>query len=138
MLSEVVTTFSTVFKGTPCGRARGPASVGSEYERGSRRKGVSKRRETRCRGRVDAGALAAGGRQPGPLPLALRAPARAAAATRSAPHRPAGGPRRYVPGDRADKSNRAVLPRQAILSPRKLPVKGAPAARPSAALRADP
>jgi hypothetical protein len=35
--------------------------------------------------------------------------------------------RHTPPGDRTCKSNQAVLPRRAIVSPRKLPVKGAPA-----------
>jgi hypothetical protein len=65
--------------------------------------------------------------------------ARAAAATRSAPHPPAGGPHRNAPlVRRTARASRAVLPCRVILSPRKLPVKGAPTARPSASLRADP
>jgi len=49
-------------------------------------------------------------------------------------------PSSRTPGHRTYKSNRAVLPRRAILSPRRLPVKGAPACglRVPCYARADP
>jgi len=74
------------------------------------------------------GALSAAGRQPGPLPPALprtgagrcrHAVSPAPARWRSPPSRP--------PGDRTCKSQPGGPPAPGILSPRKLPVKGAPA-----------
>jgi len=72
--------------------------------------------------------------------------ASSAAAHRRGPLPPRGHPRTRplavppsrTPGDRACKSQPGGPPAPGILSPRKLPVKGAPAAHPSAALRADP
>jgi hypothetical protein len=72
MLSDVVTTFSADFKGTPSGRARWPApapalSMGVDHLRGSE---VSSGRSAAWG--EGEGALAAVGRQPGPLPLGRR------------------------------------------------------------------
>jgi hypothetical protein len=128
---EAVTTFSTKsFKGTPSARQASSPRRGSKHGRGITGEGSE---ETAglppldCEG---AGAPAAGGRQPGPLPLALprtgagrcrNAVCPAPAGWRSPPSRTLGWPRLHErPGG---------PPAPGILSPRKLPVKGAPYGR---------
>src|SRR5262249_25478773 len=95
-------------------------------ERASPQRGADRRAGGPRRAGVEA-ALAVGRRQPGPLPSAARA--------RRGPLPPRGQPRtRPLAGPAVThplvisptRINRAGRPRPAILSPRKLPVKGAP------------
>jgi len=116
-----------VFKGTPCGRARRPASARALSVSADHRRGGSEGT------RPAAGAGEEGGTRRW---HAAAWPAASSAAahrhgrlppTRSAPHSPTGGPHRHAPPVTTPaRANRAALPREAILSPRKLPVKGAP------------
>jgi hypothetical protein len=74
------------------------------------------------------GALAAGGRQPGPAPLARQRTGAGPLPHRGQPRRPslAVPPSRAL-SDRDRTSSRGCPPAPGILSPRKLPAKGAPA-----------
>ena len=73
-------------KGTPCGRARQPASaVGSEHRRGSTEKERVNEREARRRGEGGRGPLTASGRQPGAAPQARSAHRRAPLPLRGQP-----------------------------------------------------
>jgi len=110
-----VTTFSTPSRAR-FRRTRRPAPAGSEQGRGSPERGKRGRAGVPAvSGIGETGVLAAGGRQPGPLPQARLA------------HRRGPLPRRHAPSvvPRLQEQP-GCPPAPGILSPRKLPVKGAP------------
>ena len=118
-VASVVTTICTPSRARPTGAPGGQRRQAPGHGRESRRWARNKR-EARSRGRGGKGHSPLVG---GSLARCLQrgsAPARAAAAVRSAPHLPAGGPRRHAPPVAAPaRAGRAVLPRRASLTPRK-------------------
>jgi hypothetical protein len=113
---ETVTSFSTASRAR-LRRARRPAWQGSEQGRGHQRGWVSERR-AHCRGGGGRGHSPLVGGRLAPRLQRAGAPARAAAATRSAPHPSPVVPAVTTPSC-ACKSCQVVLPRRAILPPCK-------------------
>ena len=137
---DVVTTFFTSSRARPAGAPSGQLRRGSERERGSPEGERVNGREARRRGQGWKGHPSAGGRQPGPLPLARQrtGAGRCRHAVSPAPARRRSSPSR-TPVTAPARASRAVLPRRATLTPRKDHHQGrAEGASPAAMAQAPP
>ena len=111
---NAVTTFSTSLQGHAFGAPGRPAPAGSKHGRGVT-EGERWTGERSRRRRPDGtGNLAAGGRQPGPLPLARQRTGAGRCRSAVSPAPAAGGPRRHAPPVTAPaRAAGRVLPRRA-------------------------
>ena len=118
------------FKGTPPARRAVPALADCVQDRDALREFVGRREVRRQELRDKAGLLGDSGAAACPRPMGGSPPVGGAAAAPLPPTRRQAVPAATVPQRRARRNGRAVLLTPGSLSPRKITIKGAPAARP--------